>query len=140
MISVQTNLLVVTSARSTEFIVSVTQQSYEVKRRLCVWGGGGISHKSTHLLMIFIHAFAVHKAFLNQKSSVMCFLEPFSGTIWVASLQVLVGKSTWSANEEYKTLLSGVQLMNPKDCRQEQNKQKLRMFKYGQSSVKRTLL
>ena len=52
------------------------------------------------------------------------------GTIWVASMQILIGKSTWSVNEEYKTLLSGVQLMNSKDCRQEQNKQKLSMLKY----------
>ena len=28
-------------------------------------------------------------------------------------------------------MLSGINLMTPKDCRQEQNKQKLRMFKYG---------
>ena len=61
----------------------------------------------------------------------VCFY--FLGTIWAFSLQVLVGKSTWSSDQEYKTLLSGVQLMTPKDCRQEQNKQKLRMFKYGKS-------
>ena len=109
---------------------------------LCGWGGGGhYSQIDAPIYDLYPRMnFAAHRAFLNQKSSVMCFLKPFSGTVWVASLQVLVGKSTWSANEEYKTLLSGVQLMNPKDCRQEQNKQKLRMFKYGQSSVKRTLL
>ena len=76
----------------------------------------------------------IHERYADElKDKVMHFNNHniFAGTIWAFSLQILVGKSTRSADQEYKTLLSGVNLMTPKDCRQEQNKQKLRMFKYG---------
>ena len=55
----------------------------------------------------------------------------FSGTFWVFSIQLFVGRSTWPQGQKYIPLFPSCVCMEPADCKKGTNKVAMKLFKQG---------
>ena len=51
------------------------------------------------------------------------------------TVEVLVGRSSWSKDQEYRTLLPAYPFMTPAECKEESNKHSVQLFKTGEVNV-----
>ena len=56
-----------------------------------------------------------------------------SGCKWTFLGQILVGRSSWPQGRSYEMLVPGATFMSPADCKRGNNKEVVRMFKYGEN-------